>query len=357
MLNNILIMITITPFKQSKIAVVSDLHFGVHQNNQTWHTIAIDFAKWFKKQLIKNKIQDIVICGDVNNDRNEISVNTMHVVNQVFKLWKNFNIKIIIGNHDAYYKDRCDVNSLSVFAEWSNIDLIDEVACIDQFENRICFCPWSTEMDDIPKSDIIFGHFDVTGFKMNKNKICAEGIPSHKLIDKGSLVVSGHFHTKDERKYNNGTILYTGSPYELNWGDCNEERGFYLLDLESKEHTFICNNISPKHKKIRLSEFLALKKITQTFKKEFTGNFVKFIIDQNITTDKLDILINKLNSLGPISLQTEFELDQKYISDEFSFDSIGVDISETIQEFINLLDLKNKKEVLNYTLELYKKVS
>ena len=114
-------MITIAPFKQSKIAVVSDLHFGVHQNNQTWHTIAIDFAKWFKKQLIKNKIQDIVICGDINNDRNEISVNTMHVVNQIFKLWKDFNIKIIIGNHDAYYKDRCDVNSLSMFAEWALI--------------------------------------------------------------------------------------------------------------------------------------------------------------------------------------------------------------------------------------------
>jgi metallophosphoesterase superfamily enzyme len=104
-------------FKNNKIALVSDLHFGVHQGNHMWLDISLEFAKWFRDELIKKDIKDIMICGDINNDRNEISVNTMSVVTKIFKIWKDFNIKIIIGNHDAYYKDRCDVHSLSQFSQ------------------------------------------------------------------------------------------------------------------------------------------------------------------------------------------------------------------------------------------------
>jgi DNA repair exonuclease SbcCD nuclease subunit len=350
-------LIMMKTFEQNKISIISDLHFGVHQGNATWHNISFEFAKWFKKQLIKQKIKDIVICGDVNNDRNEISVNTMHVVTNIFKLWKQFNIKIIIGNHDAYYKDRCDVNSLGQFAEWPNIDLIDKLTTIEQYGQKISFCPWSTQLSDIPKGDITFGHFDIAGFKVNKTKISAEGLKSYDIMNRSPLIISGHFHIRDERKYENGIILYTGSAYQLNWGDCNEERGFYIFNIEDKSYSFIENDYSPKHIKFRLSELLAIGKITDEMKKEFKGNFINFIIDKSINTDQLDILITKLNSLNPLSLKTEFENDQKYIDENFNFESTAVDVIETIQEFINMLDLKNKEEVKKYTIELYKRIT
>ena len=112
-------------FENKKICCLSDLHIGVHQGSSTWHNISLDFAKWLVKHLDENGIKDIVICGDINNDRNEISVNSLNVVNNVFKIWKKYNIKVIVGNHDAYYRDISDINSLSLLYGWDNITVID----------------------------------------------------------------------------------------------------------------------------------------------------------------------------------------------------------------------------------------
>jgi len=233
----------IKPFEKPEVAIVSDIHIGIHQNNQTWHKIVLDYAAWFKEQIKARGIRDIVITGDVNNDRNEISVATMAVVCQVFKMWKEFNIKVLIGNHDAYYKDRIDVNSLSQFSEWPNVDLIDEMTTIKQFERTYTFCPWGTEVNEIPKSDIVFGHFDISGFKISPMKICAEGMKSEDLLKQSNLVVSGHFHLRDERKYNKGKILYVGCPYEMTWSDYNNKKGIYFLNLETSQYDFVENDM------------------------------------------------------------------------------------------------------------------
>ena len=36
-------------------------------------------------------------------------------------------------------------------------------------------------------------------------------------------------------------------------------------------------------------------------------------------------------------------------------DLSGIDIPQAIQEFVNLLEIKNKKEIIDYTLGLYEK--
>jgi len=343
-------------FNNKKICCLSDLHIGVHQNTSIWHNISIDFANWLVKQLDENGIKDIVICGDINNDRNEISVNSLNVVSKIFKIWKKYNIKIIVGNHDAYYKDRSDINSLALLAGWDNIEIVDEIKSINQFDNDITFCPWAVELDQIPKSDILFGHFDIAGFKMTKGKICAEGLRSEHILNKANLVVTGHFHMREERKYKDGTIIYLGCPYQLNWGDYGETKGVYLLDLETKEYEFIENKLSPKHKKITLSELKANKKITSDLKEEFKGNFINFIVDEEINPDKLDKLVTKLGTLNAISIKTEFNLEDKYNIDE-NYEFTGIDISDAISEFVNILEIQNKKEVLSYMLDLYKRVS
>jgi len=341
-------------FEDSNIACISDIHIGVHQSSGLWHGITMDFVTWFKQELIKRDIRDIVICGDVNNDRNEISVSTMCVINKFFNELKDFNIIILVGNHDAYYRDRSDINSLSLLGGWDNITIIDEVTTIEQFDKTYTFVPWAVPIEDVPKSDIIFGHFDITGFKMSRSKICADGINSYEIIDKGNLVVSGHFHLRDERKYTDGTILYLGSPYELSWRECGDTKGFYGLDLKTNKFDFVENTISPKHKKIRLSELLAAGKITQDLKDEFPGNFISFIIDTEVNTDKIDNLVTKLSALKPLSIKSDFEIENKYSVDDANYEFTGVDIPQAIEEFVNLLDIEKKKDVLNITLELLK---
>jgi hypothetical protein len=69
---------------------------------------------------------------------------------------------MITGNHDCYYKDTSEVNSLSILKGWNNITILDSVYRLEDHQNDKCitFCPWGTKISDIQKSDIIFGHFE-----------------------------------------------------------------------------------------------------------------------------------------------------------------------------------------------------
>lgn len=345
-------------FKDSEICVISDLHIGVHQSASMWHDIVLDFARWLKPQLDDQGIRDIVIAGDVFHDRDEVSVLTIHVATEFFKILRDFNIVILVGNHDAYYRDRSDVNSIDIFHDWSNIHIVNTVTAIEAFDKTITFVPWAANLKDIPESDLMFGHFEIASFKMNKNKICSHGINSVDLLNKARLVITGHFHFRDERNYSNGTILYTGCPYQLDWSDCSTVKGIHLLDLKTLKFEFIPNEMSPKHIKFRLSELLNTETgMIETLKIEAPGNIINFLIDKEVSPDKVDALIHKVSSLHPLQLRTEFLDEQQFEIDELNYEFTGVDIPEAISEFINMIEIQNKPEVLNHTLDLFKKVS
>lgn len=339
-------------FNKEEVCVLSDVHIGVHQDSNIWHNITLEFANRLKTDLTSRNIKDIVICGDLNNNRNEISVQTIDVIGKFFDILSDFNIIITVGNHDAYYRDRSDINSLKLLSRWPNIKVVSSTEIINQFDKNIAFVPWGADIDSIPKVDIMFGHFEISGFKMTKTQIQNHGCPSSNILSKADLVVSGHFHMREERRYGNQTILYLGSPYELNWGEADDSKGYYILDLMSNKFEFVENTFSPKHKNIRLSELLATG-ITDNVKKSFSNNIVNFVVDENMEQQKIDTLISKLNSLNPLSVNTEFGQTSK--AEEVNYEYTGVDIPSAINEFVNMLEIDNKAEVLKYTLDLFNK--
>lgn len=343
--------------KDERIAIVSDLHIGKHQNSERWHNISLKFIEYFKDKLEKDNIKDIIICGDVNNDREEICVQSLDVLNKIFMLLKGFNILVIIGNHDAYYKDRSDVNSLSLFSGWKNITIIDELTEYNVFGKKLVFCPWSCSLNSIPKCDYLFGHFEVNGFSLSKMKVCIKGIDSINLLKKSPMTISGHFHLRDDRKYKDGRILYVGSPYELDWGDCGTDpRGFYYLNIPTGEYEFIENTISPRHKKIRMSEITSSGKLTKDIEKEFKGNFVQFIVDQNVKNiDSLNGFTDSLEKYNALSLKIEYLLEDRVVLEDSQYEFTAVDIKSSINEFVKMSDYEDKDTILEETCELYEK--
>lgn len=344
-------------FKESSICCISDIHIGVHQNSIEWHNITLQWAKWLRDDLNKKGIKDIVISGDVFHYRDEVAVNTMHFASEVLDIWNEFNIVMLVGNHDAYYKDRSDVNSLSILKGWKNVTIIQEPYNTTLYEREITFCPWGTTLSQIPKSDIVFGHFEIQTFKQNSFKMCDDGMTSKELLERCNLAISGHFHLRDERVYDEGTILYLGNPFQMDFGDVDSTKGYYILDLNTLKYEFTENTISPKHKKIYLSELVKIGNITSKVKSMFKGNFVKFIIDKNISPDEVDIVIRKLMSLNPLSINVDYAANfNKYkLDDDAKADFSGIDIETAIKEFVNLMEIDNKKEVSEYTLSLYRK--
>jgi DNA repair exonuclease SbcCD nuclease subunit len=343
--------------KHSQICCISDIHVGVHQNSNQWHDITLNWATWLREELRAKNIKDIVISGDFFHYRDEIAVNTIHFATQVLSLWKDFNIIMVVGNHDAYYKDRCDVNSLSILDGWSNITVISALTTSDIFGKTVTFCPWGCDIDDMPKSDVVFGHFEIQNFKQNSFKICSTGIRSADLLQKCGLIISGHFHIRDERIYDAGRILYLGNPFQMDFGDIDSDKGYYILDFNTLQYEFTENTLSPRHKKIYLSELVRQGTITEKVKQEFSNNFIKFIVDKNVSPDEIDIILQKFYTLNPLSINVDYAANfNKYKLDEsIIHDFSGIDVEVAIKEFVNLIDMKNKKEVIDYTIDLYRK--
>lgn len=339
-----------------KVCVISDLHLGVHTNSAVWHEIAINWANWLAKELSRKNIKDIIFCGDWHHNRSEISVNTLQVSADILDILKDFNIIAITGNHDLYYKHRTDVNSLSIYKGRKNITIFDNPYTLEVFDRTITLCPWNTNPADIPNSDIIFGHFEIETFKMNSYKVCEEGIKIKDLLQKASIIISGHFHTRHEKTFGSGTILYCGNPFQMDFGDLDNTKGYYILDLDTLEYEFNENVISPQYKKIHLSELVQLGTIDSSVRAIFTNNIVKLKIDKNITQEDIDVLINKLTQLKPLNLTLDYDINfNKIGAERLEKDLSGIDIPAAIEEFVNLLDTQNKKEILSYTLELYNK--
>ena len=339
-----------------RVGIVSDIHIGVHQNSAVWHKITLDWAKWLKESFVSRDIKDIIICGDLFHYRDEIAVNTIHLVADILNLWKDFNIIMIVGNHDAYYRDRPDINSLSILKGYPNITVISSLHETDLFGKKAAFCPWGVKLSDIPRSDIVFGHFEIESFKYNHFKVCHEGFKSDELLKKSNLIVSGHFHLREERDYANGRLLYVGNPFQMDFGDVESTKGYYILDFTDLSYEFFENKLSPKHIKVSLTDLLTTGKITNTHKKMFANNFVKFYIDKQITSDEIDILIKKLFTLNPLSINVDHSTSFNYgIEDDADHDFSGVDIPTAIKDFIDLMDMEDKNEVLDYTLDLYRR--
>lgn len=342
-------------FRKSRICCISDIHIGVHQNSAQWHDILFQWARWLTGELKSKSITDIVISGDLFHYRDEISVNTLHVTSRLLDLWKDFNIVMLVGNHDAYYKERADVNSLTIFKNRSGVTVVDRMTCVEQYGKKMCFAPWGVTPEEIESCDILFGHFEIQSFKLNSFKVCESGISAKELLSKTPLTITGHFHLRDERVYEEGSILYLGNPFQMDFGDRESTKGYYLLDIETSEYNFYINNISPEHKKIRLSQLVSIGDITDDVKDMFKGNIVRLVIDKNISSDEIDTLLNVLMSLGSMSLNVEYEntFNSFNLSSGELADLSNVDMSVAIQEFVDLLDIDNKKDVLQKTLELY----
>jgi DNA repair exonuclease SbcCD nuclease subunit len=336
---------------KSKWAVFTDLHLGIHQNSSIWHNIGLKWVDWFVEDLKSKKIEQIIFTGDFFHSRSEISVNTIHAAATFLEKLKDFKLWMIVGNHDSYYKQKAEVHSLSILNGYSNVTIFDKVSTQKIANKTVTFCPWGFNYDDIVDSDVIFGHFEIESFQMNAHKLCEEGIKPKHLLNKAPIIFSGHFHMNEEREYENGKIIYIGSPFQLDFGERDCQKGYYIIDFETLDYSFNENIITPVHKKFLISEII--EKDEQEYLSLIKNNFIRLVIDTKIEQKKLDELVHIINSYSPASFTVDPLINYDLVAEQESADLSGIDISKAIVEFVNLLDIQQKEEVVKRTLFLY----
>ena len=155
---------------ETKIAIISDLHFGVHGDSEKWHKIMLDYAHWLGNLLKERQLHNLYILGDVFDNRKAVGVETIQVAHDFFEILFNYmgdiglKIVIIVGNHDSFYEDNSKTSSVSIFGDWPGIDLVADSpqtyvwgsAC------KLLCCPWGTDMRALAEKgetwDVVMGH-------------------------------------------------------------------------------------------------------------------------------------------------------------------------------------------------------
>jgi hypothetical protein len=278
---------------------------------------------------------------------------------------------ILVGNHDQYYHNRIDVNSIEALREHVNVNIVNKVSEETINGKNIITFPWISSESEAEilfkqactgekKYNLCLGHFEIKGFEMQR------GFPSEHGVDQGTFknfkrVFSGHFHIRNTSA--DGKISYLGCPYQLNWGDYGDEKGIHIYDVDTNETTFIPNNDSPRFVKLSIDDFVNkdIQKIKQA-----KGNFVKLVIEKKINESSLIKLIQKLESLIPSKLEIDNQViddiaeteEAKKFLDQYQH-SVGkaTDSVSFMNEYVNNvlteeegIDKNNIKNILN---ELY----
>lgn len=327
-----------------EILVVGDLHLGVNKNNPLFFKTALRYADWLVAICQKKNIDTIVQLGDVFHNREMIHLPALNAASEFFDKLKDYNIHVIVGNHDALYNNISDVNSLKLLSRWPNITVHEKVTTIGD----LCFCGWGTKLEDIPDSKIIFGHFDIKGFEMSSFKISEHGFTASDLMNKCQLLMSGHYHKPQVRFYDKKPLVYTGSAYQLNWGESGEDKYSYILNTETLEYRPVENKISPRFEYIKSEKDLEKVK----------NNFVSIEIEN---VEEVAEVVAKHKALGAIDIKTSYkQIEYKREiplenGDVATFETPS-SVNECIDEYVELLDNltdEEKKTVADKLNQLY----
>ena len=192
-----------------KLAIITDTHFGARNDNLNFNEY---FFKFYDNVFFPTlKERGIITCvhmGDVVDRRKYISYRIANDFRERFvNRFKEMGIDlhIIIGNHDTYYKNTSEVNSMEELVGSDRFKIYTGPEVVEFDSTPILFIPWinsnnyEASMDalDTANADIVMGHLEVNGFEMHKGHL-AEGKQEKKLFRRFETVFSGHFHHKSD---------------------------------------------------------------------------------------------------------------------------------------------------------------
>ncbi len=337
---------------------------GIKQDSVEWHETAYRFADFMVKECKKRGIENIIFLGDFYNNRNTISVITLNAANVFMEHLKDFQLHMVLGNHDLYYSSDYEVSGVNLFGNWDNIKVYSTPQIVKFGSKTFNMCGWGYNPLDY-KADVLCTHLEIAMFKFNdKVPENVEGVKCSELLERYDKVFAGHFHLRQCRTYNNGEIRYTGNPFPMDYSDEGKDKGFEILDTETGEVEFVVNTTAPAFVRFKLSEMVEFVKANgyEALENKIRGNYFKLIVDRNITLSDLDDLDNLIISVKPANYSHEWDngrdFSQKIDSKDYSINSSEFDMQNIISSYCALLDVPTsmKTEVKEYMLDIFRRV-
>jgi hypothetical protein len=287
--------------------------------------------------------------GDAFDSRKSIDYQSFEWAKRVvFEPLSKYDVHMITGNHDCYYKNTNNVNSPDLLLKsYPNVKTYSSPTEIKVGDLNVLLLPWicmeneekTLKLIKKTKCKIAMGHLELQGFRVHSGIVMDHGLEAN-IFSNFTKVFSGHYHTRS----NNGTVFYLGNPYEIYWNDVNDTRGFTIFDTETLEHTPINNpyrmfyNIyyeDTPHQMFDASEY--------------ENKIVKVIVRKKSDTKQFEKFIDKLYSsnVSELKIIENFQIQE---SEDFeAFDS--EDTMSILNRYIEEAEVNLDKSVVQKLLQ------
>ena len=344
-----------------KVAVITDTHWGARNDSQAF----MDYFRKFYEEIFFPTLQEqgidtIIHMGDVVDRRKFINWKTVYQMREMFFdvcYERNINLHLVTGNHDTYFRNTNQVNSLSGLrlADKENFTVYEKSTEIELDGTKIFIQPWicdenkeeSLKAIEETNSQLLFGHLEVRGFEMHLGQYSQTGVDA-SMFKKFDMAFSGHFHHKSD----NGNIYYLGNPYQITWSDYKDPRGFHIFDTKTRELEFIVNPYDMFHKIHYDDEKMTLESIQNDDYSIYKNCYVKLIIMNKKNPFWFDTLMDKLYAadVADISIAENFDQDLNIEDDMINE---AEDTLTILSKYVNSLNIDNKEELDNLLISLY----
>ena len=296
-----------------RIGLICDTHYGAKKGSKHLHDyFELFYKNVFFPALEEHGVEAVIHMGDAFDSRKSIDYQSLQWAKRVvFEPLQKYEVHMIVGNHDCYYKNTNSVNSPELLLEdYTNIQKYSSPKSVKVGGLEIAMIPWicSENYDETLRfiqkttAKVAMGHLELNGFRAYRGHTMEDGMDA-KVFSKFEKVFSGHFHTRSD----DGHIFYLGNAYEMYWNDVNDTRGFHIFDTETLEHTPINNPY-----KLFYNVYYEDTPYQMFDTSEYQNKIVKVIVRKKSNPKSFEKFIDKLYSSGVQDLKIieNFEIQE-----------------------------------------------
>jgi len=345
-----------------KIALVTDIHFGARNDNKK----IADFQEKFFRDVFfpyldQHNITCVIDLGDTFDRRKYINFVSLDRSKKMFftpLAERNIDLYVMVGNHDAFYKNTLEVNSIDLLAgHYKNVIPIRDPTVLNFDGLDILMLPWicadnqehAFKLSEETTAQVAFGHLELSGYQMYRGQSILHGMDDGWL-KKFDIVCTGHYHTKSTT----GNINYLGCPYEMTWSDYDDQKGFHIFDTETRELTFISNPFNMFYKIHYNDVEMNVTDVINLDMSMYKDKIIKVIIKNKTNPYWFDMFIEKLEKAEPLHVQVvEDHLNLNLDNDKEIIEE-AQDTLTILNNYIQQLEtVGDKNAVSNIMRELY----
>jgi DNA repair exonuclease SbcCD nuclease subunit len=342
-----------------KIAIIGDTHFGARNDSPIFmeHFMRF-FDRVFFPYVETHGITEIIHLGDFLDRRKFVNIQTLNAVRSGFvdRLEKSgAKMNVILGNHDIFYKNRSDVNSLRELFD-DKFVVHDKPTVLNFDGTSIAMLPWinaeneaeSLEFIKTTSAEILCAHLELNGFNVLRTTVFQGGM-NPALFSKFKAVYTGHFHTKHTKE----NIHYLGCPYQITMSDYGDKKGFHVLDTDTGELEFIQNPynifLQIRYNDEHISETAPLVIPEDKVK----GQFVRILVENKTKPYLFEKFVDAIYGASPhgVTIIEDFSLET--VDDDDDID-LGEDTLSVINKEIDgLQNINNIDKLKALVRDLY----